>query len=94
MSALEASGIPFIRAQGGFSLWIDLRHWMSAPSVEAEAALWRAIFETTRVSILPGAVFASPEPGWFRLCHTLEAATVSEAIGRLGQFLRSAARRS
>jgi aspartate/methionine/tyrosine aminotransferase len=94
MSVLEASGIPFVPAQAGFSLWIDLRHWLSAPSFEAEAALWRTIFETTRVSILPGAAFASPEPGWFRLCHTMEPATVAEAIGRVGQFLRSAAKRS
>lgn len=66
---LAAAGIPFLAAEAGFSIWTDLGRWIGDDSFVAERALWRRLFDDGRVSILPGEVFHSPRPGWFRLCH-------------------------
>lgn len=82
-------GIPYVPASGGFSVWVDLGGWLKTLTFAAEQALWRDVWEATRVSILPGGVFACADPGWFRLCHTTDPVLVREAITRLGRHLRS-----
>ncbi|MFJ5260743.1 aminotransferase class I/II-fold pyridoxal phosphate-dependent enzyme [Streptomyces sp. NPDC088387] len=86
---LDAHGIPYVPAQAGCSVWADLGAWLPGPDpgFDAERELWRAILDRTRVSILPGEAFHAPRPGWFRVCHTLDAAMVGEALTRLGRFL-------
>ncbi|MDT3397228.1 aminotransferase class I/II-fold pyridoxal phosphate-dependent enzyme [Streptomyces sp. B1866] len=92
---LDALGIGYVPVGAGFSLWVDLRRWLPAPTFPAEHELWAGIFEGARVNILPGKVFACPEPGWFRLCFTTDWDTVREGVVRLDRFLRAeAARRS
>ena len=86
---LAEHGIGHVQPQAGLSVWIDLRGWLPEPAFAAEQALWREIFETARVSILPGGAFASPEPGWFRLCHGTDPAIVAEGVVRIGRVLRS-----
>jgi len=86
---MDELGIPYIPANAGFSIWADLRAWLPTPTFAAAHALWRRIFNTTRVSILPDEVFACPEPGWFRICHTTDQTIVREGITRLGQLLHS-----
>ncbi|MEO3973078.1 aminotransferase class I/II-fold pyridoxal phosphate-dependent enzyme [Streptomyces sp. CAU 1734] len=86
--ALDSYDIPYAAADGGFSLWLDLRRWLPGAGFAAEEELWREIFHTARVSILPGGAFRSPEPGWFRLCHTLDAPLVTEAVRRIAARLR------
>ncbi len=81
--------IPFVPVEAGFSVWADLRAWLSAPTFPAEHALWERIFELTRVNILPGRVFSCPEPGWFRICHAMDWAVVSEGISRIARILSS-----
>lgn len=84
---LAQQGIPYVPASAGFTLWIDLGRWLEADTFAAEESLWLRIFQDARVNILPGRVFASPRPGWFRLCHTIEPALVREGIARIGQVL-------
>jgi aspartate/methionine/tyrosine aminotransferase len=48
--------------------------------------VWQALIDEARVSILPGSVFKSPQPGWFRICHTTDPATVAEAVKRIAQL--------
>jgi bifunctional pyridoxal-dependent enzyme with beta-cystathionase and maltose regulon repressor activities len=80
-------GIPYVPASAGFSVWVDLGGWLEMPTFAAEQALWRDVWEATRVSILPGGAFGCAEPGWFRLCHPADPAIVREAITRLGRHL-------
>jgi aspartate/methionine/tyrosine aminotransferase len=80
---LTAVGVPFLPAEAGFSIWIDLRGWLRAATPDAEEALWRRLFTAGRVNLLPGSVFHHPEPGWFRLCHATDPAVVCEAVRRL-----------
>jgi aspartate/methionine/tyrosine aminotransferase len=80
---LSAAGLPFRPAEAGFSIWTDLRAWLAAPDFDAEYALWQRLFTRGRVNLLPGAVFHHPEPGWFRFCHTTDAAVVAEAVSRI-----------
>ncbi|MFJ8081732.1 aminotransferase class I/II-fold pyridoxal phosphate-dependent enzyme [Streptomyces sp. NPDC096205] len=81
---LRAYGIPYAPARAGCSVWADLGAWLPPAG---ERALWRDILDGTRVSILPGEAFHAPRPGWFRVCHSLDAALVAEALTRLGRFL-------
>lgn len=87
-------GIPHVPASAGFSVWTDLSGWLDSLTLAAEHALWRDIWEATRVNILPGAVFGCPGPGWFRICHTTDPAVVSDGITRLGRHLSSIDRTS
>ncbi|MFB0631605.1 aminotransferase class I/II-fold pyridoxal phosphate-dependent enzyme [Streptomyces sp. AB3(2024)] len=87
---LDAYRIPYVPTEAGFSVWLDLRRWLPGAGFEAEQRLWRELFETARVSILPGGAFRSPEPGWFRLCHTVEAPLVAEAVRRIAGHLGGA----
>jgi aspartate/methionine/tyrosine aminotransferase len=84
---LAAAEIPFAAAEAGFSIWTDLRRWLPDGSFAAEAALWRGLLQDGRVSVLPGEVFHSPEPGWFRLCHTTDPDPVREGIARIRRVL-------
>ncbi|MDT0318298.1 aminotransferase class I/II-fold pyridoxal phosphate-dependent enzyme [Streptomyces millisiae] len=97
--ALEHHGVPHLPAEAGFSVWLDLRAALPAGGSgsdtghAAEQALWRELFENRRVSMLPGGMFAAPEPGWFRMCHTTEPTTVRVAVERLGGLLAARTRR-
>jgi aspartate/methionine/tyrosine aminotransferase len=82
---LAQAGIRFVPAVAGFSIWTDLRPWLAEQTFAAERALWRRLFEDGRVSMLPGEVFHSHSPGWFRLCHTNDPDAVHEGITRLSR---------
>ncbi|TDV41104.1 aminotransferase class I/II-fold pyridoxal phosphate-dependent enzyme [Actinophytocola oryzae] len=84
MALLDDAGIGYVRADGGFSLWTDLRPHLGGTD---EHTLWQRILREGRVNILPGSVFAAPEPGWFRLCHATGADTVATGIDRLAGVL-------
>ena len=84
---LVAAGIRYAPAQAGLSVWVDLRPWLRSRSFGAEQALWRCLMERGRVSMTPGRVFHSPEPGWFRLCHALDPAHVRTGIDRVRAVL-------
>jgi aspartate/methionine/tyrosine aminotransferase len=84
MDLLTAAGIGCVEPAGGFSLWIDLRRHLTEAG---EPALWQRILRTGRVNILPGGIFASPEPGWFRLCHATNADAVATGVARLAKVL-------
>jgi aspartate/methionine/tyrosine aminotransferase len=84
MELLGAAGIGHVEPAGGFSLWIDLRDHLTEAG---EHALWQRILRTGRVNVLPGGIFASPEPGWFRLCHATNADAVATGVARLAEVL-------
>ncbi|MGP4111046.1 aminotransferase class I/II-fold pyridoxal phosphate-dependent enzyme [Streptomyces sp. 4N509B] len=97
VACLTEWGIPFVPAEAGFSVWLDLGRWLpgadaadgSAAGFAAEERLRRGLFEQARVNVLPGAAFHCPKPGWFRLCHTVDAPLVAEAVRRVAAHLRT-----
>ncbi|MFF5207796.1 aminotransferase class I/II-fold pyridoxal phosphate-dependent enzyme [Streptosporangium sp. NPDC000396] len=84
---LTEAGIAFETAEAGFSIWTDLRPWLDNDSFAAERALWQRLFRTGRVNMLPGKVFHSHRPGWFRLCHTVSPDVVREGVERISKVL-------
>jgi 1-aminocyclopropane-1-carboxylate synthase 1/2/6 len=86
-AVLDSFSITYAPAQAGFSIWVDLSPWLAESTFDAEWRLWRRMYDSIRVSILPGAAFSCPEPGWFRLCHTTDAGLVQEALTRVGRLL-------
>ncbi|WP_329194137.1 MULTISPECIES: aminotransferase class I/II-fold pyridoxal phosphate-dependent enzyme [unclassified Streptomyces] len=87
VALLEAHGLPYAPAEAGFSVWLDLRRWLPGTGFDAEERLWRGLLDSAKVSILPGGAFRSPQPGWFRLCHTVDAPLVAEAVRRIAAHL-------
>jgi len=81
-------GISYLPASAGFSVWADLSAWLPEAGFPGETALQHRLWDQARVNILPGAQFHCPEPGWFRICHTTDPATVTEAVDRLARLLK------
>ncbi|MBO3749174.1 aminotransferase class I/II-fold pyridoxal phosphate-dependent enzyme [Streptosporangiaceae bacterium NEAU-GS5] len=86
---LDAHAIEYVPAEAGFSIFARLS---DAECPDEELRLWRELLERLRVSILPGRLFHCPRPGWFRVCHSVPAATVRTALTRVGAHLARAAR--
>ncbi|WP_083472966.1 aminotransferase class I/II-fold pyridoxal phosphate-dependent enzyme [Frankia sp. R43] len=86
---LTAAGLPFVPVEAGFSLWVDLRGWLTEPTFAAEDELWARILDEAHVNVLPGRLFASPDPGWFRLCFAAAPAVVSQGVDRIARLLGS-----
>jgi aspartate/methionine/tyrosine aminotransferase len=68
-AALEAGGIRHFPAEAGVFVLLDLRSHLTAPTWDAEHALWLRILEQARVNLTPGAACHVGEPGFFRLCY-------------------------
>ncbi len=77
---LEQAGIPYLPSEAGFFLLIDLRRYLTAPTWEAEDALWRRILDEANVNLTPGSACRIEEPGFMRLCF----AAVSKQTGAVG----------
>lgn len=86
-AALAEEGIPFLPSSAGFFLLLDLRRWLTAPTREAERALWWRLLEETGVNLTPGAACRIAEPGFFRLCFA------GAPIGEVLDGIRRVARR-
>ena len=65
---LDAASIPYIPSEAGFFFLLDLRRYLSAPTWEAEDALWRKLLDETNVNLTPGSACRIVEPGFMRLC--------------------------
>jgi len=88
--ALTNARIPFVRADGGIFVVLDLRSFLSAGTFEAEHELWLGILERTQVNLTPGAACRIAEPGFARLCYAGQPeAKVLEAIDRLRAHLHA-----
>jgi len=89
-AALDAVGIPYVPAEAGFFLLVDLRRFLEAPTFEAEDALWRRLLDDGKVNLTPGAACRIAEPGFMRLCFAAAPpAAVEEAVRRTGEILAS-----
>lgn len=76
-AALDAAAIPYVPAEAGIFVLLDLREYLTEPSWEAEDVLWRRILAEANVNLTPGAACRISEPGFMRLCY---AAAPTEAV--------------
>lgn len=77
--ALDRARIPYLPAQGGFFLLLDLRRFLDENTWAGEERLWRRILEEAGVNLTPGSACRIGEPGFLRLCYAgvpSEAATL------------------
>jgi 1-aminocyclopropane-1-carboxylate synthase len=89
-AALEAERIPFVPAEAGFFLLVDLRRFMGEPTWDAERALWRRLLDEINVNLTPGAACRIAEPGFMRLCFgSVPSDTAVHAVRRIGGVLQA-----
>ncbi|KAG2483578.1 hypothetical protein HYH03_017585 [Edaphochlamys debaryana] len=85
-AALVSAGIPHVKADSAMFCWIDLRHWLTEPTWEGEAALWERMCKEAHVLLTPGQQCHGPEPGFFRVCWAwVPAPALPVAVGRLAE---------
>ena len=76
-AALGRMAVPFVEANAGMFVWIDLSAYLEAPTFEAERTLWNALAKEARVLFTPGEDCHAKRPGRFRVCF---AWTSKEAL--------------
>eukprot|EP00475_Leptophrys_vorax_P034705 TRINITY_DN5637_c0_g1_i1.p1 TRINITY_DN5637_c0_g1~~TRINITY_DN5637_c0_g1_i1.p1 ORF type:complete len:141 (+),score=13.11 TRINITY_DN5637_c0_g1_i1:634-1056(+) len=69
---LTEANIPFVRANAGMFVFVDLSQFLPERTPKAEMTLWRSLLEKTNVNVTPGQACLCPEPGWFRICYASE----------------------
>ena len=77
---LDQASIPYLPSEAGFFFLLDLRRYLSAPTWEAEDALWRKLLDETNVNLTPGSACRIVEPGFMRLCFA-GVPTETSAVG-------------
>ncbi|KAG0364038.1 hypothetical protein BGZ54_007898 [Gamsiella multidivaricata] len=90
VDTLRAHNIPFIPAQGGHFLWMDLRQYIpasfaakaSAGDREAEYLLWRAMLDQG-VYVNLGEAFAERKIGFFRLTFSVPSEMLKLGLERM-----------
>lgn len=85
---LDAEGIPYLPAEAGFFLLVDLRRYLNEPTWAAEDTLWRRLLEDANVNLTPGSACRIGEPGFMRLCFagaSLEAG--AKGVERMARVL-------
>lgn len=73
-NALDGLGIPYVAANAGLFLWVDMRKFIAqfSPLVgeEAEIALLEYVARRCKVALSPGHSYNCIEAGWFRICFS------------------------
>jgi 1-aminocyclopropane-1-carboxylate synthase len=88
-SALTAVDIPFVPAQAGMFVWIDLRRWLPEPTWEGEWTLFSQLANEAHVVLTPGKDCHAEEPGFFRCCFAaMPAECLPVAVDRMAQVLK------
>ncbi|MCP4896102.1 MAG: aminotransferase class I/II-fold pyridoxal phosphate-dependent enzyme [bacterium] len=86
---LGTGDIPFLRAEAGFFLVLDLRTYLAEQTWDAEYRLWRRLLEEVNVNLTPGSACHCGEPGFFRLCFaSVDPERAVEGVDRITGVLR------
>lgn len=86
---LDEMGVPYMEAEAGFFVWIDLRKWMGGETAQDEMELWSRLLET-KVLLTPSSQCFGRRFGYFRVCFTaVEPDTLDLALKRLAGLLSS-----
>lgn len=86
-SVLNELNVPFMRAEAGFFVWIDLRKWITAQTQEEETRLLEKMAEA-RFLLSPATELFSSHIGFFRLCYaSADTPVLKEAMKRFTKFI-------
>ena len=89
-AGLRRLSIPFVEAQSGIFVWVDLSSWMEEQTFAGEEKLWRRLCDDAKILWTPGEACHSPRPGFFRLCFAwVEVEVIEVMISRLECFFLS-----
>jgi aspartate/methionine/tyrosine aminotransferase len=86
---LQQLRVPFLPAQGGFFVWMDVRQWLPPAAASKETTPLERDYELAErllangLYLTPGTVFHASEAGWVRLCFAQETSVLVEGIKRL-----------
>ncbi|GMH22683.1 hypothetical protein Nepgr_024526 [Nepenthes gracilis] len=81
-------GIHCLNSNAGLFVWMDLRHLLSKPTIEAETKLWTRIINEVKLNVSPGSSFHCLEPGWFRVCFAnIDDETMKLTLRRIESFV-------
>lgn len=83
MKALDAIGLPYIRPDGAFYLFVDIR----STGYTAEEFTVKLINEY-KVAVVPGNVFGKCGEGFIRCCYATDREKIQEALRRIGLLLK------
>ncbi|KNC96349.1 uncharacterized protein SPPG_08250 [Spizellomyces punctatus DAOM BR117] len=86
---LNKMEIPFMTADSGFFVLVNLSKWFEAPGKSGDEPwrkLWYKLLDGG-IYILPGEAFNISETGWFRIVFTVSWPLLSLGLERLGQVL-------
>lgn len=82
---LEELGIPYMPADAGFFVWVNLRRWMQGVSREHEMELWRKICDC-KVLLTPASQCFGSQYGYFRVCFAaVDIATCELAWNKISE---------
>lgn len=83
LNALEAEGLqPAIIPMGAFYTLLDVR-----PFADCDIAFSKALLKSAHVAVVPGTAFYAP--GFIRLSYAVHDQQITQAVARIGIFLRS-----
>lgn len=84
-AVLDTLKVPYMPADAGFFVWVDLRKWMRGQSREDEEALWRQLCEC-KVLLTPASQCFGSRYGYFRVCFAAVDITTCEiALKRIAE---------
>ena len=67
VEACEQAGVPYLPAEAGLYVWLDLRAWVG---VGGERELYRRLIKDHGIMMTPGERMDMRAPGFFRLVFT------------------------
>jgi aspartate/methionine/tyrosine aminotransferase len=80
---LEQRRLQFSPVQGGLSVFTRLLETAS----EEDESLLRNALANSGINLVPGHLYHLQEPNWFRIIFSVDPATLSDALGRIGEAL-------
>lgn len=87
--ALSDMNVPYSSASAGFFILADLRHYLTAPTYEAEKFLWDKMWDY-KLLLTPGGECFSSQFGFFRICYAaVDSQTLDVGLSKLRQCLDS-----
>uniref|UniRef100_A0A914C9L8 Aminotransferase class I/classII domain-containing protein n=1 Tax=Acrobeloides nanus TaxID=290746 RepID=A0A914C9L8_9BILA len=93
MQQLNEMQVPYVYANAGLFLFVDLRQYLSDATFDAERFLWTRMCYS-RIYLNPGQFMGTSEPGWFRLVISGRKDALAEGLHRLSRLLVHLPRRN
>lgn len=84
MKSFDAMGLPYIKPDGAFYLFVDIR----STGLTSEAFAVKLITDY-QVAVVPGHVFGTCGEGFVRCCYATDIAKIRIALERIGKLLKN-----